>query len=39
MMTDENFLKSIDPYQLSYYFGPQKELPEKNIIEEVDESQ
>ena len=26
MITEEKFLDSIDPYQLSYYFGPKKEL-------------
>lgn len=39
MITDEKFLSTIDPYQLSYYFGPKKELPEKNVIQEVDEEQ
>ena len=37
MLTDEPFLNSIDPYQLSYYFGPKQDLTEKNVIEEVDE--
>ena len=32
MITEEKFLDSIDPYQLSYYFGPKKELDEKNVI-------
>lgn len=39
MLTDETFLKSIDTYQLSYYFGPKRELAEKNVIEEVDEEE
>lgn len=33
MLTDEKFLKSIDNTQLAYYFGPEKELNEKNVIE------
>jgi hypothetical protein len=37
MVTEENFLQSIENYQLSYYFGPKQTLDEKNIIEEVDE--
>lgn len=37
MVTDEKFLKTIDDYQLAHYFGPEKQLDEKIIVEEVDE--
>ena len=39
MVTDEKFLKTIDDYQLAHYFGPEKKLDDKIIIEDDDEDE
>jgi len=37
MITEENFLKTIDNYQLLNFFKPEKECNDMNVIEEVEE--
>lgn len=38
MITEENFLKTIDNYQLLNFFKPEQAAGDMNVIEEADEA-
>jgi hypothetical protein len=38
MITEENFLKTIDNYQLLNFFKPEQEPEDMDVIEEIEES-